>query len=604
MAFMFIKENYDKEYLYNLRYYANRGNHMQYLKLAEIYEQLESSSKRLEKTDCITQLLKSAIEDGTNDEEFQELIFLLRGRLFPDWDERKLGVAARIAIKAISRSTGRREADIDDLWREKGDLGLVALELTSKKVQFTLTSVDLNIRKVFSNFRKLAGLTGAGTVDGKISLISELLTSAEPLEAKFIIRTVLEDLRVGIGEGTIRDAIAWTFLTEHKLTETEEGKLEYKKAIGAVQHAYDILNEFSEVAIIAKNGGMQALKEVKLEPGRPIKVMLAQKSTGLDDAFARVGKPAAVEYKYDGFRMQIHKNGDKVRIFTRRLEEVSKQFPEVIEYFSKLDSKSFILDGEAVGYNPSDGKYLPFQHISQRIRRKYGVEEMAKKLPVEINLFDLVYLNGQNLIKSPFSDRRKALEGLITPHKGKVVLAVQIITADEQMAQEFYEESLAKGNEGVMFKTLDNEYKPGLRVGFMVKLKPTMESLDLVITGAEWGEGKRAHWLTSFTLSCLEDGQFKEIGKVGTGIKELESEGLSFGQLTELLRPHIIAEKGRAVSIKPVVVVEIKYEEIQSSPTYSSGYALRFPRVVKLRDDLNPDEASSLDQVHDFYDGQ
>jgi len=373
-----------------------------------------------------------------------------------------------------------------------------------------------------------------------------------------------------------------------------------------VQGAYDVANDFSVVAEKAKVEGVKGLESISLEPGRPVKVMLALKVSDVKEGFERVGKPADIEYKLDGFRLQIHKKGNDIKLFTRRLENVTKQFPDVVDYVKNhVKGNSFIIDSEAVGFSPKTKKYLPFQSISQRIKRKYDIKNMAKEFPVELNVFDVIYYNGKNMIKTPFIERRKLVEKIVKPAERKIVYVKNLITSDEKEVLKFYKESLNKGNEGIMFKTLDAVYKPGARVGHMVKFKPVMDTLDLVIVGAEWGEGKRSNWLSSFTLACIdENNNFLEIGKVGTGIKEKSELGVSFSQLTEEIRPLIISEKGKNVKVRPEIVVEISYEEIQKSPTYNSGYALRFPRVVNLRLERSAEECSTLKMVEEFYEGQ
>lgn len=608
---------------------------MEYLKLAEIYQKLESTSKSLKKTLYVSELLKS-----TNVDDLEKITLLLQGKLFPPWDEHKIGVASRLVLKTITIATGIPTNNIEEEWRKTGDLGKVAENFVEKKKQVTLFSKKLTLEKVFNNLRKLAELEGAGTVDKKIQLIAELLTSAKPIEAKYIIRTILEELRIGVGAGVLRDAITWSEfpivnglpfsdlielkkgkvlktkkledlnknLQKYAVIEAENSKLAreaYNWLVGKVQNAYDLTNDFGIVVKQARTKGLKGLSEINLETGRPIKVMLAQKVSDIKEGFKRVDKPAAVEYKYDGFRMQVHGFDNKLIIFTRRLEDVTKQFPEVVGYIKKnIKAKSFILDGEAVGFEPKTKKYLPFQNISQRIRRKYKIDEMAKSFPVELNLFDIIYLNGKDLINADFGERRKLLEKILPGKKWNVVLAEQIVSDREADVKKFYDESLKRGMEGVMFKKLKAPYKPGSRVGFMVKLKPVMESLDLVIVGAEWGEGKRANWLTSYTLACIdENNNFLEVGKVSTGVKELDSQGVSYAYMTELLKPLVISEKGRGIRVRPEVVVEVNYEEIQPSPTYKSGYALRFPRFIRLRDRL-PEDISSLEMVKEFYKSQ
>ncbi len=580
---------------------------MEYIKLVKIYEELEKTTKRLEKTYIISEFLKT-----TNVDDLPVITLLLQGKLFPNWDENKIGVASRLILKAINTATGISTPKIEQEWKKTGDLGIVAENLVKQKKQSTLISHDLSVKKVFENLRKLATLEGVGTVDKKIKLIAELLTSAKPIEAKYITRTILEELRVGVGEGSLRDAIVWAFfgdriglkyLSENKIE--IKSREEYNNYINAVQRAYDLTNDFSPVAESAKKGSLKGLEEMSISVFRPLKVMLALKVKDIEEGFERCGKPLDAEFKLDGFRIQAHKKDNKIKLFTRRLEEVTTQFPEVVEYIKKnVKGNSFIIDSEAAGFDPKTGKYLPFQKISQRIRRKYNIPEMAKQFPVELNVFDILYYNGKNLIKQDFKKRRELIEKIVSNKKRKIVVVKNLITSNAKEIEKFYKESINEGNEGVMLKNLSAPYKPGARVNYMVKLKPVMETLDLVIVGAQWGEGKRANWLSSFVLACRHHGDFFEIGKMGTGIKEKEEEGTSFKQLTDELKPLIISEKGKTVKIKPKIVVEVTYEEIQKSPNYSSGYALRFPRLKGLRPDRKASEASTLDMVKDFYHGQ
>ncbi|MBT3304619.1 ATP-dependent DNA ligase [Candidatus Woesearchaeota archaeon] len=599
---------------------------MHYEKLVETYEKLESTSKRLDKTHYVSELLKSTTDD------MEEITLLLQGKVFPSYDERKIGMASKLVLKALNIATGTDADQIMKSWKKTGDLGNSAAELIKEKSQKTLFQTNLSVSKVFTNIQKVALIEGQGTVDKKLKLIAELLTSAKPLEAKYIIRTVLEDLRVGVGDGTLRDAITLAFLdipetifskcprcqklmpkiasclycTEDlpKIKESGEDRVKYNLLLEAVQNAYDMTNDFGQVATIAKTKGLSGLQNIQLSPETPIKVMLYQKAKGWEDAFERVGTPAAVEYKYDGFRVQAHGKDGNVKLFTRRLEEVTKQFPEVINWIKQdIQSNDFIIDGEIIGIS-KQGKFLPFQNISQRIKRKHEIEKMVKDLPVVVRWFDLMELEGKNYLKEPYSERRNALAGIIKENDN-FKAAEQIITDDIATGVTFYEESIAKGNEGVMVKKLDAPYKPGSRVGYGVKIKSTMDPLDLVIVGAEWGKGKRSEWLSSFILACQdENGNMLEMGRVGTGIKEKAEEGTSFGELTKLLEPLILSEENKVVKVKPKIVLSIEYEEIQRSPSYSAGYALRFPRLKEIRIDKPVSEISTLHEVEDLYEEQ
>lgn len=578
---------------------------MRYLELVELYKRLESTTKRLEKTFYITEFLKK------HPGQMGMVALLVQGRVFPSWSEEKAGIASRLVAKAISLATGVSQREVEESWSRKGDLGEVCRGFVAEKRQTTLMTRELDAEKVFQNLQRLTSTEGEGSVDRKIGLVAELLTSAKPDEAKYIIRNVLEELRIGVGDGILRDAIVLAFITPDATYDATENQFRteeeaYNHGVEAVQEAYDIANDFARIADIAAREGLEGLKRIAIEPGRPLKVMLFQKAADVRDAFERVGRPCALEYKMDGFRIQIHKADNKIKLFTRRLEAVTTQFPEIIRFIERsIAGDSFVIDAEVVGYDAKSGKYLPFQSISQRIKRKHGICAMAERFPVEVNIFDILYHNGRTLIKMGFCERRRILEEVVKQKPREIILVKNVITSDEKEAEGFYEESLARGNEGIMAKKLDAVYKPGSRVGYGVKIKPLMDSLDLVVVGAEWGEGKRAGWLTSFTLACTnENNEFLEIGKVGTGIKEKEEEGVSFEKLTAMLKPLLIAESGKEVRVKPRIVIEVNYEEIQKSPTYSSGYALRFPRFVQIREDKSAEEASSIEYVEELYFGQ
>ena len=340
--------------------------------------------------------------------------------------------------------------------------------------------------------------------------------------------------------------------------------------------------------------------------------MLAQKAKNIKEGFKKLGKPCAIEYKYDGFRMIIHKKGDQVYLFTIRLENVTKQFPEVAEYVKKyVKGDSFIIDSEAVGYDKKTKEYKSFQDISQRIRRKYNIEKLQKELPVEINVFDIIYYNGKSLLQEPFEKRTAIIKKILKNQKYKIIHAKQIITGSEKEAERFYKKALKDNQEGIMMKNLKSGYKPGRRVGHMLKIKPEERDYDLVITGAEYGSGKRYGWLSSFILSCYDkkNKKFLEIGKMGTGIKEKsteksDSKNISFDELTKILIPLIKKEKGKSVQVKPKIIVSVTYQEIQKSPNYNSGFALRFPRFTALREDKPLSEIITLNEIKKDFKNQ
>ncbi|MBU3906680.1 MAG: ATP-dependent DNA ligase [Nanoarchaeota archaeon] len=562
---------------------------MLYKKLAELYEELDSTSKRLEKTEILSKFFRYLPESD------RETLYLLLGNIYPEYSKKKIGISNQLTIKAISKATGINDKEIVKEWKSIGDLGKVGELLTKHKKQSTLASHVLTTQKVLENLRKLPELEGKGTVDKKLSLIVELFTSASPIEAKYLIRTLIGDLRIGIQESTIKEAMASAFFDKDK------------EAAKELEYAIDKANDLAEVFDIAKKGKLKDLDKISLEVGKPIKVMLAQKVKTIEEGFNALGKPCAIEYKYDGFRLLIHKKGNEVILFTRRLENVTKQFPEVVDYVKKyVEGNSFILDSEAVGFDEKTKIYKPFQSISQRIRRKYDIEKLQKELPVEVNVFDIIYYNSKSLIDEPFEKRNALIKKIVHNQKYKIISAKQIITDSKEKAEDFYKRALKDNQEGIMMKSLKALYKPGRRVGYMLKMKPEERDLDLVIVGAEYGTGKRSGWLSSFILACRDSktGKFLEIGKMGTGIKEKEEEGMSFHELTEKVKPLIIEEKGKTVKIKPRIVLSITYQEIQKSPNYSSGFALRFPRFTSLRPDRSPNDISTLEEIKKDFSSQ
>ena len=580
---------------------------MDYKTLVLTYSLLEKTSKRLEKTHVVSQLLQR-----TPKNDLSMICLLLRGNVFPNISEEKLGVSDKLIIKALMVSSGHTSQSINKMWKQTGDLGDVAAKLAESKKQMTLFSAQLKVNKVFSNLRKLPELSGSGSIDQKVQLVAELLGSASPMEARYIIRTVIGELRVGVAEGTMRDAIVWAFLNPPVKYNAETQALDvedretYNELVALTQTAYDLMNDFGAVAEIAKEKGIKGFGKLSLGLGTPLKSMLSQKAESIGEAFEIVGKPACFEYKYDGFRIQVHKKGDQIILFTRRLENVTKAFPDIVSNIKEhIKGNEVILDGEAVGYDPKTKQYLPFQQVSQRIKRKHGVEEMAKKMPVEYVVFDVLMYKGDSMLNEPLEKRRAIAKSLIKQKEYVVTLSDQLITSSLSEANAFFKKSINDGNEGLMAKALDAPYKPGSRAGAWIKIKGALDPLDLVIVGAEWGEGKRSGWLTSFTLACRDQDTFVEVGKVGTGMKEKEDVGgVSFGTMTETLKPLITEEKGRSVKIKPKIVVEILFEEVQKSPSYSSGFALRFPRVINLRPDKPASEAATIAMIKKQYEAQ
>ncbi|NIO21452.1 MAG: ATP-dependent DNA ligase [Candidatus Aenigmarchaeota archaeon] len=561
---------------------------MKYSKLVDLYEYLEQTPSRLKKIESIADFFRKSELDI-----LEKVALLVQGRVFPSYSEMEIGVADKMMIKVISSSTGFPDNEVVKIFKETGDLGLTVEKLMERKKQKTLVSRELDIQKVFENLSRLAKVEGKGSQDVKISLVRELISNAKPKEAKYIVRTVLGQLRIGVAEGVLRDSIAKAFFPD-------KGKEENKEIVNAIEWAWFLRPDYSEIAKIAKEKGLNGLRRVSIEIGKPYHVLLAEKAKDLKEALAKFERPS-LEFKYDGARVCIHKRSDKFWFFTRRLEDITKQFPDLLELARKgIKAGECIVEGEMLGIDSKTGSPLPFQMLSQRIKRKYDIERMEKEIPIQVNLFDVVFYSGKDLFSEPLEKRRKTLEKIIKPVSGKFQLAERIVTKDLREAEKFYKRALKARQEGVIVKNLDAKYQPGRRVGYWLKVKPIMETLDLVITGAEWGTGKRANWLGSFILSCRKGDKFLECGMMGTGIKE-KGEGVTFEDLTRQLKPCIEKESGKSVDIRPKIVVEVAYEEIQKSPNYSSGFALRFPRLLKIRVDKSPSDADDVERIEKIY---
>jgi len=571
---------------------------MLYSRLVDVYDELSETPARLAKIDAVARLLSES-----DAENLPRVVLLLQGKVFPSWSDKEVGIADKTAVRIVHTATGFSEGEVMKHYNETGDLGLTVEKLMAGRKQMTLGAKHIDIEKVFSNLQKLAAVEGKGSQDVKVSIVKELVMHSSPKEARYIVRTALGQLRVGVAEGVVRDAIAKAYFPEKYDSE------EKKDIISSIEWAWFMKSDYGEVARIAKEKGLPGLQKAALELGKPFQVLLAEKAPTLEDAVNSF-ENVQIEWKFDGARIQCHKNGDSVWLFTRRLENVTAQFPDIVEMVRKgVKTESCVIEGEAMAVNTATGKPEPFQMLSQRIHRKYDIRDMARKIPVQVNWFDIVHRDGRPLFDLPFSQRRKELEAVISVTPGRFQLSKPLITKDLKEAEKFYTEALSAGQEGVMVKNLDATYQPGRRVaGGWLKVKPIMETLDLVITGAQWGTGKRAGWMGSFVLSCRDSGsgEFLECGMMGTGVKEkkTQDDDVTFKDLTEILKPDVTGEKGNMLHIRPKVVLEIAYEEIQKSPNYGSGYALRFPRLVRVRHDKGPEDCDDIERMERLYSQQ
>ncbi len=542
------------------------------MSFAELCQRVEGVSGSLEKIDIVAAFLKNL-----DDDELAVASGFIMGDLFSPSLDLVMGVGPSILYEAMARACGCSTERISDMLRATGDPGLVASAAVDKKkpIGFAAFIKDepLSIKEVYQRLVAVARASGKGSQDAKVKNLQYLFSQATPLEAQYIARLAIEDMRIGIGEGGVRDSIAQAFSQD----------------ASEVERAYNLTNDIGRVAVNARKG---TLADLNVLINHPIKMMLAQVGEGISASMQELGS-AAIEWKYDGARVQIHKDGKRVRIFSRRLEDVTRSLPEIVRLAQEVRADKVILDGEVVAIG-KDSRPLAFQEILKRFRRKYNVEKQAKETPLHLFLFDLIYLDGQSTVDLPLTRRRELLEGIADPS----ILADQVISDSVQKAEEIYHQALEKGHEGLILKNSMSVYAPGKRGKNWLKIKPVMETLDLAVIGAKWGEGRRASFLGSYRLACLDEATSKllDIGWVATGLTD---EALA--ELTELFRELILVQNGMEVELKPAVIFEVAYEEIQKSQSYSSGYALRFPRLVRVRDDKSLEEADSLERVESLY---
>ncbi|MEM4724224.1 MAG: ATP-dependent DNA ligase, partial [Candidatus Hadarchaeum sp.] len=481
---------------------------MEYLKLAEAFERLERTPSYLEKNAIISELLKQAPA-----EEIERVVLLLLGRTTPAYVSQETGVGLAQLKKAVSNASGYSLSEVEKLMLEIGDLGEVAKRLMEKKKQVTLFSERLTVKRVFEGIRRLPEITGEGSVDRKILAISELLTSSQPLEAKFIVRTVLGDLRIGVAEGRLRDAIATAFKVD-----PEE-----------VEHAYMLTTDYSLVAKAAAEGGAKGLRQLGVMVGHPVNPMLAQRAEDINEILERMKGKAAFEIKLDGIRIQVHKDGERIYLYTRRMENYTDMFPDLVPPLTKsLKPNRVIVDGELVARDKKTGKPMPFQEVLKR-RRKYGVEESAEAIPVEYHIFDVLLVENRTMLDEPYTKRRETLEKIVEEIEGRVKLVEQRVLSDAGEIKEFCDYAIKIGHEGLVAKDLRSSYRAGRREFLWLKLKPTLETLDLVVVGALFGKGKRAGVFGSYVLAALDSdtGKFKTVTKCGSGYTDEDLEELT-----------------------------------------------------------------------------
>jgi len=538
---------------------------MLFMDFSKACEQLEGTSGRLDMIDIISRVLPAL-----SPEELPVFVRFVMGRIFPDWSSKKLGIGPNLLYEAIGYVAGMKKEQVIEKINATGDAGRAVEELLSIKSQTTFFHEDLDLVRVYTELIAIAELEGKKSQREKLLAVRRLLGNAHPLEGRYLARIMLEELRIGVGEGSVREAIAKAFLVDSAL----------------VEHAMSALNDAGEVARLARLGP-DALREVRITLFHPVRMMLAQQGT-IPDMIQEHGQIAA-EFKYDGSRFQFHKKGNWARLYSRRLEDVTAALPDVIEKLITSTAHDVILDGEVIAIK--DDKPMPFQSVLRRFRRRHDIAEAQDAIEMVPNVFDILYLDGETLIDLPLEKRRERLESVVNRY-----IAPQLVSSDPLEIERTYKAALDAGHEGIMIKVPASPYSPGQRGKNWIKIKPDVDTLDLAVIGGEWGEGKRAHVFGSFLVACQDQGKLIALSRVATGFSDEQ-----LIEVYDLLKDRVIKKSGKEVSFEPDLVFEVGYAELQISPTYEGGFALRFPRFIRIRDDKDITDVETLESIRERY---
>ncbi len=577
---------------------------MYFSELAQMFEKMEKTTSRLELTNHLVYILKR-----TNSEIIDKIVYLIQGKLGPDYQSKQLGVAEKVAIKSLALASGYSINDVQAKYNKIGDIGDVAYEILKSKLQTTLFYEKLTIEGLYNTLLKISELTGSGSIELKLKYINSLLNNSTNLESKFIIKLILGNLRLGIADFTVLDAIAIAFTGD-------------KKNRKILERAYNVSSDLGKIASILFNGSIDEVQSIPISIFVPVRPMLAERSPDAEEALKKMsGKMCYAEYKIDGERIQIHKQNERIELYTRNLENVTNNFSDIVNEFEKISTKDFIAEGEIVSIDSITGKFLPFQSLMHR-RRKYNIEDAIKDYPVRLNFFDILYYDNQDKTDLPFSTRRKTLEKIFSFENEKIKLISQKMVGKVEEIDNFMTKAIEDGCEGLMIKNPDSTYRAGAREWAWIKLKreysnKLLDTIDLVIVGAIYGKGRRVGKYGALLLASYEPNEdiFYTICKVGTGFTDE-----LLDEISNRLKHHIIANKNPRVNsgeikmdvwFEPKIVIEIFSPEITLSPIYTThidkikkgyGLALRFPKFTgKIREDKNAEDSTTIKEIENIY---
>ena len=578
---------------------------MEFSIIAEIFERMEDTTKRIELTNLLVELLKK-----TPKKIIPNAVYLLQGIIRPNFEGVELGVAEKLAIRAISKSSGLSIKKIEEDYKKCGDLGLTASNILKLKTQTTFTAEKITLERIYETLFRIAKLGGKGSQDLKMKYISSLLNDATPLEAKFVLKILLGTLRLGIAENTIMDALAIAFT----------GKKENREQI---ENAYNVSSDLGKVSLLIATDGIDEIKKFKISLFSPIRPMLADRVKSEKEAIKKMSEIFAAEYKLDGERVQIHKQANEVVLFSRRLENITQYYPDIVENVKKsLSVNEGVFEAEIVPVNENTGEFLPFQELMHR-RRKYKLEKAISQYPITVNFFDVLYFDKKDCLNLEYSERRKILEKLVNEDEF-LKLVPMLLVKNENEIEDFLENSINSGCEGLMLKALDAPYRAGARGSNWLKLKREYrnelgDSLDLIVIGGYFGRGRRTGIYGTLLLGTYNPDMdnFPSVCKVGTGFTDESLDQLYqilSNKITLKKNSRVVSEMEADVWFEPELVLEIVASEITLSPIHKtglnlirkgSGFALRFPKFTgKIRYEKAVEDASTDEEVLALYKGQ
>lgn len=570
---------------------------MKYQILAETYARIERTSSRLEMTELLSELFRK-----TPRSLIARVVYLTQGKLHPDFEGIEIGVAEKLAVRAVAQATGTPQEVVARQLSREGDLGTVVEKLLSHKTHKPTLTVD----EVYETLDQVARISGAGAQAAKLERLAQLLARATPLEAKYIVRTATGKLRMGVGDMTVLDALAAVFGGG-------------RQARPVLERAYNLTSDLGYVAQIVAEGGLEATRKIRVVVGKPIRPMLAERLSDPEELLRKLGGRCIAEYKYDGERVQIHKDAKAVTLYSRRLERITDQYPDVVDLVRRsIRAKDAIVEGEVVAIDAESGDLLPFQELMHR-RRKYGIEEAMRQIPTALYLFDALYADGEDLTERPYAQRHAVLER-ITREDDRCRLAAWREVRSVRELEAFFEQAVAEGCEGLVCKAPGGVYQAGARGWLWIKFKreyrsEMTDSVDLVVVGALYGRGRRAGTYGALLMAAYDPDEdaFPTVCKVGSGFTDQ-----FLAELPKMLAPYIRKEKPpRVVSrmepdvwVEPALVFEIVGAEITLSPIHTAGWnavregaglAIRFPRFLRVREDKGPTDATTVRELVEMY---